>query len=99
MEDADLPENLEDEQVFLRCREQHEEQKKATLEHEKRAKRTLELMALKDEIIETREKAKQMEWKAEMCEGERIGEKQLDFDAQKKGTGNSEGTRGTSSPI
>ena len=74
MEDADLPENLEDEQVFLHCREQHEEQKKATWECEKRAKRTLELMALKDEIIETRERAKQMEWEAEMC----VKEKELE---------------------
>ena len=74
IEDAPLPETLEDEGIYEDWKEKHVQQKKATEEREKRAKRRMELMEMRDDIVRIRERAKQLEWQAEI----RIQEKALE---------------------
>ena len=68
LEDAELPDDLHDENVFNQLKLLHEEQRNTPENREKRSKKVLELIKIHDEIIEMREKAQANEWEAEKIE-------------------------------
>ena len=71
LEDADLPEDLDQEETYRKTKDLHLQQKKATTERMKRAEHRLELTRLREEIVETRERARTLEWEADMMEREK----------------------------
>ena len=60
-----------DKETYEEWVELHEQQKRATDEREKRAQRRLDLLKSGEENIEVRERAKQLEWEAQMLEREK----------------------------
>ena len=68
LEDHPLPDNLEEEEVFLQVSNDHTSQLKATVDRTKRASRRLEMMEMREKIILEKENSQRMEWEAERKE-------------------------------
>ena len=65
VEDIEVPTDIENEELFNETKKIHEEQMVATKNRAEKAKRRVELLKLKEEIIERWEQAKRDEWEAE----------------------------------
>ena len=76
LEDSDLPDNLQDDEVFQETLELHKEQLQASQNREKRASRCKEITNMREEIIKSREKAKSDEWAAQLLTRRRMIELQ-----------------------
>ena len=66
LEDSELPENLDEDEVYDEMVKLHEEQRTATENRQMKAERVLQLMKIRDEIVDMKEKAQEAEWEAEM---------------------------------
>ena len=66
LEDAPLPEGLEVMEIYHQSKKEHEEQLMAMEDRGRRVARTLELMEMREKIIDTWEQAWRMEWAAEL---------------------------------
>ena len=66
LEDTELPDNLDEESVFNEALTQHQSQLQATSNMEARAKRTVEIIKIQQEIVQRREWVRKLEWEAEM---------------------------------
>ena len=72
LEDADLPENLQDDTVYEETLAVHKKQLAATTEREKKSLRRVELDEMRDEIIVRRERGKKAEWEINMKANRRL---------------------------
>ena len=66
LEDAEILENLQQDEVLEEQKTVHEQQLLATQEREERAKRTLTILNIRESIIESRERSKKLEMEAEL---------------------------------
>ena len=66
LEDTELPTNLEQEEIFDGCKAEHHQQLTATRYREVRARRTLEILEMREEILMARERTKKLEWEAQL---------------------------------
>ena len=71
IEDMEVPENLDDEGTYNEEKQLHMQQLKASEERAARAKRRVEMLTLKDNIMSKREQSRKDEWLANRLEKER----------------------------